>query len=122
MMEYFLVGALILNIGYLLELTSPTMEAAMVAVKMQHLGTMTIPICYCYFIYIYCFEEAPLRECNDRQQRKPQNQPILPIHRVLALSGAGADQHAQGHGVGNEGGADGAGKFTISEALRQGRC
>ena len=61
MMEYFLVGALILNIGYLLELTSPTMEAAMVAVKMQHLGTMTIPICYCYFIYIYCFEEAPLR-------------------------------------------------------------
>ena len=39
MMEYFLVGALILNIGYLLELTSPTMEAAMVAVKMQHLGT-----------------------------------------------------------------------------------
>ncbi|MDE6405308.1 MAG: response regulator [Lachnospiraceae bacterium] len=60
MMEYFLVGALILNIGYLLELTSPTMEAAMVAVKMQHLGTMTIPICYSYFIYIYCFEEAPL--------------------------------------------------------------
>lgn len=61
MMEYFLVGALILNIGYLLELTAPTMEAAMVAVKIQHLGTMTIPICYCYFIYIYCFEEAPLK-------------------------------------------------------------
>lgn len=61
MMEYFLVGALILNIGYLLELTAPTMEAALVAVKMQHMGTMTIPICYCYFIYIYCFEEEPLR-------------------------------------------------------------
>ena len=61
MMEYFLVGALIQNIGYLLELTAPTMEAALVAVKMQHLGTMTIPICYCYFIYIYCFEEAPLK-------------------------------------------------------------
>lgn len=61
MMEYFLVGALIQNIGYLLELTAPTMEAALVAVKMQHLGTMTIPLCYCYFIYIYCFEEAPLK-------------------------------------------------------------
>ncbi len=61
MMEYFLVGALVQNIGYLLELTAPTMEAALVAVKMQHLGTMTIPICYCYFIYIYCFEEAPLK-------------------------------------------------------------
>lgn len=61
MMEYFLMGALIQNIGYLLELTSPTMEAALVAVKMQHLGTMTIPVCYCYFIYIYCFEEAPLK-------------------------------------------------------------
>lgn len=61
MMEYFLVGALIQNIGYLLELTAPTLEAALVAVKMQHLGTMTIPICYCYFIYIYCFEEAPLK-------------------------------------------------------------
>lgn len=61
MMEYFLVGALIQNIGYLLELTAPTMEAALVAVKMQHLGTMTIPVCYCYFIYIYCFEEAPLK-------------------------------------------------------------
>ena len=52
MMEYFLMGALIQNIGYLLELTAPTMEAAMVAVKVQHLGTMIIPVCYCYFIYI----------------------------------------------------------------------
>ena len=46
MMEYFLVGALIQNIGYYLELTAPTMEGAIVAVKMQHLGTLTIPICY----------------------------------------------------------------------------
>ncbi len=61
MMEYFLVGALVLNTGYLLELTAPTMEAALVAVKMQHMGTITVPICYCYFIYIYCFEEAPLK-------------------------------------------------------------
>ena len=45
LMEYFLVGALILNMGYLLEVTAPTMEAALVAVKMQYLGTLTIPVC-----------------------------------------------------------------------------
>ena len=53
LMEYFLVGALILNMGYLLEVTAPTMEAALVAVKMQYLGTLTIPVCYCYFTFIY---------------------------------------------------------------------
>lgn len=61
LMEYFLVGALIQNIGYLLEVTAPTMEAALVAVKMQYLGSLVIPVCYCYFAYIYCFEEAPIR-------------------------------------------------------------
>ncbi len=61
LMEYFLVGALILNMGYLLEVTAPTMEAALVAVKMQYLGTLTIPVCYCYFTFIYCFEEPPLK-------------------------------------------------------------
>jgi len=61
LMEYFLVGALIQNIGYLLEVTAPTMEAALVAVKMQYLGSLVIPICYCYFAFIYCFEEAPLK-------------------------------------------------------------
>ncbi len=61
LMEYFLVGALIHNIGYLLEVTAPTMEAALVAVKMQYLGSLVMPICYCYFIFIYCFVEAPLK-------------------------------------------------------------
>lgn len=61
LMEYFLVGALIQNLGYLFEVTAPTMEAALVAVKMQYLGSLAIPICYCYFTYIYCFEEAPIR-------------------------------------------------------------
>lgn len=61
LMEYFLVGVLIQNIGYLLEVTAPTMEAALVAVKMQYLGSLVIPICYCYFTFIYCFEEAPLK-------------------------------------------------------------
>lgn len=61
LMEYFLVGALIQNIGYLLEVTAPTMEAALVAVKMQYMGSLVMPVCYCYFIFMYCFADAPLR-------------------------------------------------------------
>lgn len=61
LMEYFLVGALIQNLGYLLEVTAPTMEAALVAVKMQYLGSLVMPVCYCYFIFLYCFVEAPLK-------------------------------------------------------------
>ena len=54
LMQYFLLGALVQNAGYLLELTAPTMEAAIVAVKMQYLGSLTIPISYCHFIFNYC--------------------------------------------------------------------
>lgn len=61
LMEYFLVGALIQNIGYLLEVTAPTMEAALVAVKMQYMGSLVMPVCYCYFIFMYCFADAPLK-------------------------------------------------------------
>lgn len=61
LMEYFLVGALIQNLGYLLEVTAPTMEAALVAVKMQYLGSLVMPVCYCYFIFLYSFVEAPLK-------------------------------------------------------------
>lgn len=61
LMEYFLVGALIQNLGYLLEVTAPTMEAALVAVKMQYLGSLAMPVCYCYFAFMYCFEEAPIK-------------------------------------------------------------
>lgn len=59
LMLYFLTGSLIQNAGYLLELTSPTVEAAMVAVKMQYLGSLTIPITYCHFMFSYCYEKAP---------------------------------------------------------------
>lgn len=61
LMEYFLVGVLIQNFGYLFEVTAPTMEAALVAVKMQYLGSLVMPICYCYFAFMYCFEEAPIK-------------------------------------------------------------
>ena len=59
LMQYFLMGCLIQNTGYLLELTSPTVEAALVAVKIQYVGSLTIPISYCHFVFSYCFEKAP---------------------------------------------------------------
>lgn len=59
LMQYFMIGALVQVAGYILELTSPTMEAALTAVKMQYLGSLAIPISYCYFIYSYCHKKAP---------------------------------------------------------------
>lgn len=59
LMQYFLIGSLVQNAGYLLELTAPTLEAALVAVKMQYLGSLTIPVSYCFFIYSYCCEKMP---------------------------------------------------------------
>ena len=59
LMQYFLIGSLVQNVGYLLELTAPTVEAAIVAAKMQYLGSLTVPISYCYFIFGYCMERAP---------------------------------------------------------------
>ncbi len=59
LMQYFLMGSLIQNVGYLLELTAPVLEAAVVAVKVQYLGSLIIPITYCHFMFSYCFEKAP---------------------------------------------------------------
>ena len=60
-MMCFLIGALVQNAGYVWEITAPTVEAAMVAVKVQYMGSLTIPISYCYFIFSYCFEKAPVK-------------------------------------------------------------
>jgi len=61
LMSYFVCGSLVQNAGYLLELTAPTMDAALVSVKMQYLGSLFIPLCYCNFIFDYCYERAPKR-------------------------------------------------------------
>lgn len=61
LMQYFLLGSLIQNVGYLFELTAPTVEAAMVAVKMQYMGSLAVPISYCYFMFSYCYEKAPVK-------------------------------------------------------------
>ncbi|NBH70901.1 response regulator [Clostridiaceae bacterium] len=49
-----LCGSLVQNIGYLLELVAPTAEAAMMAVIVEKVGSAFTPLCYCWFIYIYC--------------------------------------------------------------------
>ena len=61
LMMCFLIGSLVQNAGYVLEITAPTVEAAMVAVKVQYMGSLTIPISYCYFIFSYCFQKAPIK-------------------------------------------------------------
>lgn len=60
LMQYFLLGSLVQNVGYLLELTAPGMDAAIVAVKVQYLGSLAIPISYCYFMFSYCFKKRPV--------------------------------------------------------------
>ncbi|MCI9448056.1 MAG: response regulator [Lachnospiraceae bacterium] len=61
LMQYFLIASLVQNVGCLLELTAPGMEAAIVAVKVQYIGAITIPICYCYFMFSYCFRKTPTK-------------------------------------------------------------
>ena len=61
MMNLFLMGAIILNMGYLLELTAQNQEAAIVAVKIQFFGTTFIPIFYSWFMFNYCREKVPYR-------------------------------------------------------------
>lgn len=52
-------GALVQNVGYLLELTAPSLEAAMTAVTVENVGYSFVPLCYCWFIYIYCYVTPP---------------------------------------------------------------
>lgn len=64
LMQYFLIGTMIQNAGYLLELTAPGMEAAIVAVKVQYMGSLVIPISYCYFMFSYCYQKTPVKILN----------------------------------------------------------
>ena len=50
---------LVQNVGYLLELTAPVPEAAMTAVTVEKAGAAFLPLCYCWFIYIYCNTAPP---------------------------------------------------------------
>lgn len=52
-------GALAQNVGYLLELVAPSLDAAMTAVIVENVGYSFVPLCYCWFIYIYCYIDPP---------------------------------------------------------------
>lgn len=52
-------GALVQNVGYILELTASTLETAMTAVTVENVGYSFVPLLYCCFIYMYCYIEPP---------------------------------------------------------------
>ena len=56
---FIMCGSLVQNVGYLLELTAPTVEAAVAAVTMENVGSAFVPLCYCWFIYTYCYATPP---------------------------------------------------------------
>ena len=56
---FIMCGSLVQNIGYLLELTAPTMEAAVAALTVENVGSAFVPLCYCWFTYTYCYARPP---------------------------------------------------------------
>ncbi len=58
---FIMCGSLVQNVGYLLELTAPTVEAAVAAVTMENVGSAFVPLCYCWFTYTYCYARPPKR-------------------------------------------------------------
>lgn len=56
---FIMCGTLVQSAGYLLELTAPTLEAAVTAVTVENLGHTFVPLCYCWFIYAYCYAAPP---------------------------------------------------------------
>ncbi len=61
LMSLFMTGSIVLNVGYYLEITAVSLDAAIVATKMQYLGVTFIPIFYCWFMFNYCYEKVPYR-------------------------------------------------------------
>ena len=49
---FIMCGALVQNVGYLLELTAPTVEAAVTAVTVENVGSAFVPLFYCWFTYL----------------------------------------------------------------------
>ncbi len=52
-------SCLVQNVGYMLELTATTLEAAMTAITVENVGSAFVTLCYCWFIYIYCYMSPP---------------------------------------------------------------
>lgn len=58
---FIMCGSLAQNIGYLLELVAPTLEAAMTAVTVENVSSAFVPLCYCWFLYTYCYITPPAK-------------------------------------------------------------
>lgn len=58
---FIMCGSVVQNVGYLLELVAPTVEAAMTAVIVENVGSAFVPLCYCLFIYSYCYITPPAK-------------------------------------------------------------
>ena len=58
---FIMCGTLVQNVGYLLELSAPTMETAVAAVTVENVGSAFVPLCYCWFIYRYCYAPPPMK-------------------------------------------------------------
>lgn len=56
---FIICGSLVQNTGYMLELTAPTVEAAVAAVTVENIGSAFVPLCYCWFTYAYCCVSPP---------------------------------------------------------------
>ena len=56
---FIMCGSLVQNVGYLLELTAPTVEAAVTAVTVENVGSAFVPLFYCWFTYLYCSAAPP---------------------------------------------------------------
>ena len=56
---FIMCGSLVQNVGYLLDLTAPTLEAAVAAVTVENVGSAFVPLCYCWFTYTYCYARPP---------------------------------------------------------------
>lgn len=59
LMNFFVGGAMIQNVGYLFELTAGSRDAAVIATKVQYMGSTYIALCFCWFIYAYCSMKPP---------------------------------------------------------------
>lgn len=58
LMQYFTCASLLHNVAYLFELLAQTKEEAVLATKIEYLGAIWISLCYCGFIYSYCYEKV----------------------------------------------------------------
>ena len=67
---FCMCSSLVQNVGYLLELTSPTVDAAVTAVTVENVGSAFVAFCYCWFIYSYCLPHSDRVICHAGEQSK----------------------------------------------------